>query len=105
MRGKNDERKKEMKRTGKFVSKEECDRLLAIFHRTKEPLFGCTASMMQHTCERVDAATAELYSEIDKTAVLLGCPEPVTDADGDIVHYGLDFNTSEIMQVEDKGDE
>lgn len=42
-------------------------------------------------------AEARLRTQLDAACVVAGFPTPAHDADGDVIHYGLDFETGEVL--------
>lgn len=44
-----------------------------------------------------EKALEHVKNAIDEACVAAGMPEPEKDADGDVIHYGVDFATREIL--------
>lgn len=42
-------------------------------------------------------AKERFYKALDEAAVAAGYPEPAVDEDGDVIHYGADMETGEIL--------
>lgn len=58
------------------------------------------ARVMVFPPSQVDWATqawGHYHAAMDKAAVEAGLPEPERDADGDVIHWGVNFETGEIL--------
>jgi len=89
-----------MKGTNVFLSDEECEDAKKLYMMTKEPIFGTTRTMVENTIARVNEAVEKFYKSLDEMAISHGLPNPPVDPDGDVVHYGLNFKTKEILEVD-----
>lgn len=88
----------ENERTGLHINEDERATLEEFWRDANTPLFGMTDKMVFSAAKRIDEARASFYTGVDAAAVRLGLPEPQNDAEGGVIHYGLDFSNDELLR-------
>lgn len=94
-------------RTQKFLDEPTLKRLTVLaveWQRT--PMILLTQRHLGPHGKTEDVLARErFYKALDEAAVAAGQPEPAVDEDGDVIHYGADFETGEILLWDGKVDE
>jgi len=86
-------------RTGKYLDKETKDTLYEAHARAERAPAMVIGERHLGPYGRTEVVKQrELVGQmIDKACVAAGCAEPERDADGDVIHYGVDFASGEIL--------
>lgn len=87
------------KRYDVFATADQLRQLHELLTTSQGPLLGVSYRSVTARAQAMEDTRARYYELVDQIAVDGGLPAPEKDADGDVIHYGVDFSNGQILGV------